>query len=135
MAHRSRRRRDTSAIANDPLLPFLSPVSPSPLLSPLVSPVVLNEIEDRRQFHPLQVHRPPLTVDARPARLSRSFRASRFLRPDHLVADVLSFCSPQWVLRCIRRKVRKEMMHVIKHAGSGGGRKPKRDWFSKVSCK
>lgn len=85
------------------------------------------EVEDRRRFHP-----------------SRKFRsAASFSRPHHVLkvkssralSARVAFSAPKKVLVCVRRKRRKEVLHAKRVAGRGGLRRPRRSWFSDVSCR
>lgn len=47
-----------------------------------------------------------------------------------------TFANPRFVVRCIRRKVRKEVLHALKKTGKGAGprRRPRFTEASKVKC-
>lgn len=103
------------------------------LLRRFVPPRFVTAVEDRRTYHPLGVFRPAATLGDLRARtvVPRAARkASRFVVPSGL-----RFMVPERVAICARRKVRKEVMHALGRAGSGGMRKPRRKWFSAISCK
>jgi len=93
--------------------------------------VALRTIQDRRTWFP-SLFRPAASLGRRadtklivsPIRPTRS--VSRL--PDKVAFDV-----PSRVLICVRRKVRKEVIHAIGKGGSGN-RKPRRNDFSDVSC-
>lgn len=97
----------------------------------------LREIEDRRTWHPQG-----------PQRAARSFN-----RPLHRLAlpntsnayeDLFSpfkmarvaFDTPRNVLVCVRRKIRREVMHALGFAGSGSGSQKPRKYseYSHISC-
>lgn len=121
MARRSRQReRDVTTIANDPFhqanlqlyLNTLPRVDPRPL-------------EDRRQYHPLG--------RARPAEATR--RQARRLVTRGAKFERIGFFTPSKVAICVRRKIRREVLHALKIAGGRGHfRKRRRSFYSSVRC-
>lgn len=112
---------------------------PSPSLAvrlPRPLRVSLSQVEDRRAFHPLSSWRPARLLSGHPAPPvvpksappGRSFRG-RF--PFH----GLRFAVPERVVICVRRHERREVMFAKKRAGKRGQRKPRRNWYSAISCK
>lgn len=96
-------------------------------LSPLPS---LISYEDRRTWHP----------DG-PLRSVFAFRRSarRILdraNPMWHARSALHFADPTRVVLCLRRKVRKEVMHALRKTGKRGrGQKPpKRNFYSAIGC-
>lgn len=130
MAKRSSRsfktRRDASVIASDPRELLAS-------LSPLRSGRGLSVLEDRRLFHPgvrpLRTSRQVARVVMRPP-LNRSKSRSHILRGP----EVHAFQIPRSTLVCVRRSIRKEVLHAKKRVGSGN-RRPRRTGISRISCK
>lgn len=122
MARRRRdkksKTRDVRTITNDTLrsLPNRSPL-----------PFDLSVIEDLRQFHP----RPDL-VSPRPL---LTFPKPRVVaRQAYKKPTVLGFDVPANVLVCVRRKMRKEVLHAFNKAGKGGQKRPRRNRFSDLRC-
>lgn len=146
MARRSRsgrRERDDTHIANQQFTRLLSPTR-SVFSEPL--------IEDRRAYHPEDFNRPPLTFDHVPApirRVPQAVRAQSVVvrgpggrplkarsRPVRFyVKDVAAFVQPRRTVVCVKRKMRKEVLHALKIAGGRGiKRSRRRSWLSNVRC-
>jgi len=104
---------------------------------PLLTSPQLTLLEDRRRFYP-DDFRPPAAIyksATQPvARLSYSKRpgVKYSFRPKQTKA-VIAFKAPEAVAVCVRRKVRKEIMHAMGKAG-GKVRKPKHNSLSKYRC-
>lgn len=84
--------------------------------------------EDRRIYHPAR---------ARPVRTKRrvaSIRASRLTSLYSPPINKIEFTQPKQVLICVRRQRRREILHALGKAGQKGQRKPKRNFWSEVSC-
>lgn len=137
MSRKSRRRRDTSAIANR-RLPPLSNLTRG--LSPLLA------IEDRRTWHPEGAQRPArsfnqsqhrLLVPAVPTRRpqSRPGRVGSGYPKLRSPSPVVAFGAPEKVLVCVRRKQREEVLHAKRKTGKSGQKRPRRSWYSRISCK
>lgn len=151
MSKKSRRRRgrDTSDIANQRLLPDYSTTNVQRSVSRSITrsvikaqgPEGLRLIEDRRTFYP-EPHRPArslrraadatVTVRSVPSKAPTKVRprADLFFAP-----EAFAFKSPRHVLICIRRKMRREVLHALRKAGKGGMRHPRRNAWSDVHCK
>jgi hypothetical protein len=100
-------------------------------LRPLASIVVtlppnLTELEDRRTYRPDRSVRAPAAVQRKDTRLNT------FPSPARLAA--YGFQNPHNVALCVRRKVRKEVIHAIRVAGKTGLKRPKRNFWSNVKC-
>lgn len=114
-----------------PSLPINTPLSGRPL----------SEVEDNRLWRP--------DVDPT-ARSSRRWNARTKINPrrqtigrssNRLLRDIqnLTFRAPKFVLRCVRRKIRDEVLHALGKTGKGSGRKLrnrkyKRNSHSGVHC-
>lgn len=150
MARRSGHRRtsrDGSHIANVEL-------RRSPLVEPSRYRFLdnLELMEDRRLFDPDPFSVPRSTfgrttvVDrnvnlGRPVR-SRSLgtvmlspRVKAVMVPKVLKSDRQAFKAPARVVVCVRRQQRKEVMFAKKKAGRGGQRRPRFNWWSRVTCR
>lgn len=89
----------------------------------------LREVEDRREYHPLETQRAPRTVHHRDARRLVAVPSLHF-------SPFNKFNVPEQVIRCIRRKIRREVMHALKLRGKGSGKRHrKRDEWSDVHCR
>lgn len=104
----------------------------------LVRPLstVLRELEDRRTFHPDGGLRVPVAFRRSSAKLVAS-RVQKWpvVRTWNDIPVGVSFSVPFDVLRCVRRKVRKEVIHALRLTGKGAGAKRRRrDDFSNVRC-
>lgn len=136
---RGRRRREV----NTPT-PSLTFRLPSVIRSPLsvVTPTVLQEIEDRRTYHPLGRSRPARFSTGGPSHVTVKDRPrnGRFRYSDPFGSSgtkaFVAFTRPSAVAICVRRKTRKEVLFAKRKAGRGGSqRRHRRNWFSKVSCR
>lgn len=98
------------------------------------TPVNLSLFQDLRSFHPAGPSRPLFTFRPNAARVvakapapSRSGRM-RFSHPG------LSFAAPDSVLVCVRRSRRKEVLFAKNKAGKRGQKRPRRNYWSSISC-
>lgn len=125
MARRgSRTRSGTTVQRYDPPLP-----PPRLRLSPL--PLY----EDRRFFHPLRDLAPPATFSRRDQR--RLVEKSPLTSPkyqDPFPSLKLGFAVPAKVVKCVRRKQRRESIFATKKTGAGARSRRKRDIWSNVRC-
>lgn len=134
---RSGRRRGTNDTANTNVLPPAFSIRQLSLFP-------LTEIEDRRRHDPDGYYRPakdlmgriaPLSVSAdrrKPSKYQYSLKKSY---PSLFEPTFQTFKYPRKVLICMRRKARKEVLHAFKKTGRRGQRKPRRNWYSSISCR
>lgn len=141
---KSRAQRDHFTIARTPLLvPMPSP--PSSKVSPKKRAVLASE--DRRTFHPEKLNRPVLNVHGRPAAQVLADRPRSLKKPSarqqafrwgkdvaSQTKAVLTFAQPSKVAVCVRRGVRREVLHALKRTGKGAGSSRRRSWTSKIGC-
>lgn len=117
---------DRYSTFSDPLATLtLSVVRPSfPVFRSIVKAT-----EDRRFYHPMGDFRPAGAL-TKPSRriIPQASTGGKTISPR------LSFATPELVARCVRRKERREVLFAKGKSG-GGHRKPRRDWFSDISCK
>lgn len=142
MSRKRRRREVSTPISSLTLsLPSAARSSRSTLtLSPSRS--ILQQIEDRRDYHPLNDARPARFMTGGSSHLTvkdRSYGRQVYRDPfsgRSGTKAVVAFRSPDATVLCVRRKVRKEVLHAKRKAGRGGPqRRHRRNWFSKVSCR
>lgn len=118
--------------------------------------------DDRRRYHPERAERPALTVSGNKAKIGltkwtyrtspptpsngRTFQylgGSKKRELDRVriraKADArkqtkqsISFVAPSKVLVCIRRKMRREVLHALRRFGGSGSRR--RSWRSEIRC-
>lgn len=158
LVDRARRGERASVVTpNDELLrPSLAPDS----LSMRARRLML-EAEDRRQFHPEAQLRPAKLLDGRPSRglrvapavikkkpvytkalvekIGRKAQRARSLRMLEDVPSRVMFESPLDTLICVRRRMRREVLHALQLTGKGSGmrqrfREKNRNWYSDVEC-
>lgn len=91
----------------------------------------LRDIEDRRLWHP-DPFRPAATFTAALPRLDVP-KSSK--KKGVVVPRSVGFVEPHRVLVCVRRTVRKQVMHAMGKAGKRGQKKPRRNAYSEISCK
>jgi len=143
MARRGRRsdRDDAHAISNDPLARELRSPLIKKILEPVTRPSIL-AIEDRRLFSP-ELARPARALPRAAARLTvhdpNVNRTNKKIRTNklHVPSDV-RFSDPTRVAICVRRHQRREVLHALRYAGSGAGRRklkrPRWSEFSDIKC-
>jgi len=119
--------RDVSNHIASGTLPRIS-IRPLRPLGPIVPtlPQILTELEDRRFYRPDRSVRGPASVQRKDTRLVT------LPSPSKLAA--YGFANPSRVAMCVRRKVRKEVIHAIRVAGKRGLKRPKRNFWSNVKC-
>lgn len=106
---------------------------------------LLQEVEDGRTYFPSPVTPSPRTYRGKPARITiQPGRArARARKPSSPLGALqanfgraqLQFAAPDAVLVCVRRKRRKQVLHAKRIAGRSGLRKPRRNFWSSVSCR
>jgi len=138
MARSKSGKRDTNAVASDPLLGLTAPLRPSPVIPSYQLAYELQsltEVEDRRTWHPAEDLRPLLAPTGRRAQQVLRDPMSRLRRFGAQTKAIPVFSHPnplRTAIVCARRKARKEVFHALglKRRGSGGGRKKR----SNVKC-
>lgn len=148
-SNRQSRRRD---INNYPIasgtLPFglVSPLSSS-IFSSRPAMSLLSEFEDRREWHPEGFARPARLFSRPRHRLSLVDQPRRSRTPlnrdpfSHLrsfnsqTKARIAFREPDRVLVCVRRNIRKEVLHAFRKTGRVGQRRPRRSFYSSISCR
>lgn len=98
----------------------------------------LTVYEDRRLWNPVK----PSPARAFSRRVARIVEHNRNVnipsRSSHrslpLPATRFAFSVPRDVIVCVRRKVRKEVIHASGRAGRRGQRRPRRNEYSDVRC-
>ena len=139
---RMERQRGIFIAANRPRLS----VSPARIfVAPRVR-TLLQELEDRREWHPEGASRPARGLASPRHRLRWVARASErgtsggvsrgFLDVSMSSVPIgVGFVAPKQVAICIRRKQRREVIHALGKAGRGvRRRKPTRNFYSEVIC-
>jgi len=123
------RQRDFSNPNNqslDSLLTFK--LRPAPVLIPVPSPPTRSavlSVGDRRQWQPDRSTRPPHSL--RPG-------ASRVMADAYKRLHTLKFADPRFVGICVRRKIRREVLHALKRTKKGSGGAKRRNFWSDISC-
>lgn len=131
MSRRNRRVRDAPAIASSLHSTWSEPVGDW-----------LRQVEDWRAFSPAplggQPYTPARTLWGPPARFVVG-RATTPLAPlkKRFLTPVIAFQAPIRTIVCVRRRIRREVMHALRHAGRRGrsGSKPRRTAYSGISCR
>lgn len=130
----NRKRRDNPYIANNTL-----PLSKSPTF--LKTPSFFSLFEDRRQFHPSGFQRPARSFN-RPNHTLVVPKPSKInsgpSRPAKLINNLtasIGFENSKSVLVCVRRNIRKEVLHALRKTGRVGQKKPRRSFFSSIKCR
>lgn len=126
MAKRMRsEKRDNNTIPNRPTR------LRSPTFVVRLRPIPLSLVEDRRHFYPEPALRPALSFGRKANRVVvlRKPRSRPFRFP-----DVFGFRVPNLVAMCLRRKVRREVMHALDLTRKGAGGAKRRNEWSDVKC-
>lgn len=97
------------------------------------------EAEDRRHWRPDDGLAPARTFTGRPAGIKasapRAHRGRGFFPRLEYPSFGVSFSAPWKVLVCVRRKVRREVLHALRFVGKGtGGGRHRRNQWSGVRC-
>lgn len=83
--------------------------------------------QDARAYTPIKTFRPARQVTGRIANTTidkkRPLNKARF-----------SFDNPLTVTVCVRRRVRKEVLHALNHSGKSGQKKPRKNFNSNIRC-
>lgn len=89
------------------------------------------EVEDRRQHYPAGRQNRPAASSRRHLVKTKPTKLSAFAQK-----AIQAFNYPNSVMICVRRKIRKEVMHALGKSGKGSRfqRKPKYNRHSKVRC-
>lgn len=92
----------------------------------------LQQVEDRRRWHPLRALAPAQTLNSRASR--RLVEKPRITR-DPFPSLRLGFAVPSKVAACVRRKSRREVLFAIKGTGAGARQKRRRrNQLSNLQC-
>lgn len=140
---RSKRGRVLSTNANRRL-----PLSLSPTRSSLIPPhSFLRDLEDRRTWNPEGFKAPARSLTSSRHRLKlvdknvnvqNQKNRDRFANlrkfPSQTKA-IVAFEAPRSLAVCVRRSMRREVLHALKKAGKTGQKRPKRNWMSAISCR
>lgn len=96
---------------------------------------VLTRYQDFRKFFPRRIDNVSRNIDTTRSRIAlasvRTFSPHKY-KP--VRSSVFSFSSPSRVIICIRRKIRKEVLHALKKSGKSGQRNPRRTAYSNIRC-
>lgn len=120
----TRAPRDASVIAS----PFPDFLRLRPLSTHPRSGHTLTEIEDRRTFNP---GRSPSRT---PRQIARVLMALPKVQGKRSSREVYSFKLPKQTAVCVRREIRKQVIHAKGAAGTKV-RRPRRNALSRISCR
>lgn len=88
------------------------------------------DLPDGRLSHP-----DPFRAPQAPRRSQARIKAyTKKVRSSYQAPAFYGFASPARVYRCVRRKIRTEVMHAKGYAGKRGQKRPVRNEFSDVRC-
>jgi len=133
MARRSARNRDTIAITSDPLSSLVPRPRPYQRWHRELGEVVTVTPwqwaveQDLRRWDPEGINAPVRTRSGERARFVELYRPST--QVGHF-----GFRRPPNIMECIRRKIRREVLHALRLKKSGRGGSKKRDWRSDIKC-
>lgn len=95
---------------------------------------------DRRRFRPDASTAPPGAVNRASTRLNIDTlgkRARNSKQGFYSVGETLAYAIPSQVAICVRRKVRREVLHALhpfRKSGKGSGQPRKRNFWSRIHC-
>ena len=112
--------------------PLVLPPSPRKVLIRPSKPGLLGLIQDNRTWHPAGSFRPAVSIGGRSALRHVVKSKPNALRND--ISARIGYAVPDKVVKCIRRKQRKEVLHAKGVAGSRVSRRRRRDRWSDVDC-
>lgn len=110
-------------------------------LNPPIRPIRfdLRLIEDRRRFHPERDLRPALSISRLARRLVERLPRPKRMAPGNPRSNLRShfaFHTPSKVVKCVRRKERREVIFAERKSGKGSrALRRRRDYWSDVSCR
>ena len=135
-------RRDTSRITNR-RLPDFNQYDLIDFINSYRPGDSLREVEDRREYHPEGFDRPArsvsrsrhrLVVAPSPIAVSPAFSSPQSVGSPVSVPNGVAFADSDRVLTCVRRSVRKQVLHALGKAGKRGQKKPRRSAYSDIQC-
>lgn len=112
--------RDISTITNMPMLRSVKKFDYTPIM-------------DRRIYHPEGIYSPVYTKFAQPTKI-KEVRTRVYTRPTVSFRHDFGFANVSQVITCVRRKIRKQVLHAFKKTGKSGQRTPRYNYLSKVRC-
>lgn len=105
-----------------------------------ISKTNLRVYEDRRLWHPERL--PDAKSFSQTRHRLRMPRVSNKVFSPTLTPKLITFptsriafSSPRRILICVRRGIRKQVLHALKKTGKRGQRRPRFNAFSRISCK
>lgn len=98
--------------------------------APRLSPTILPEIEDRRTWNPTKKIARPASIRKDQARVTLKSPRAKHLQ----TKTPIGFAVPEKVALCVRRNIRKEVLHAKKIAGKSGLKRPRRNYWSSIKC-
>lgn len=78
---------------------------------------------DRRMYTPDNKPKPPGSYTRGAIRIRAGYHPRS-----------LNFLTPRLIGLCVKRRIRKEVIHALKKAGKGGQKKRKLNFWSKIGC-
>lgn len=148
-SNKTRVQRDASDIATRRRVLGTPAISFTPVVTPADRTVRTPPVQDdRRTFHPLGAHRPPVTVSGAKAQLTLKNRprqvrkaiptATGFIRQAKRIASqtkaAVAFVGGAHVAVCIRRKTRRQVLAALRKFRAGAGSKRRHTPFSRIGC-
>lgn len=125
-----KRRRSSHRIRRDAIARRYSSAVPRSAAFSSVRPLPLM-LEDRRLYHPDPL--PIAQASIRSASRLVAKQNPRFKQPSQTKA-IIAFAEPSKVSVCVRRGIRKQVIHALGVAG-GKVRRGRRSAYSDISCK
>jgi hypothetical protein len=102
----------------------------------------LTQYEDRRLWHPEGDYAPARSFSKTRHRLevfprisySSGLSINKVQNLSRTTAHAIGFSAPNKVLICVRRNIRKEVLHALNKTGKGGQNPPRRNSYSNIYC-
>lgn len=118
--------REVSTPSLDILLrptPYQKQIKQLQLYNSFMKSAELSATPDRRAFRPDKTINPPASIRRGATRIRTGYHPRS-----------LNFHTPNLIALCVRRKVRKEVLHALRKAGKGGQKKRKLNFWSRIGC-
>jgi len=122
-------RDDISPSLAELLAPLDDPVRPIRPVTLIPPTSLFHEVEDGRRWSPYGVDRSSVSFSGAEAERRKVVGPARG-NPAHAIG----FNNPETVVRCARRKARREVIFAKRHRHKGAGSRRRRNFWSNVQC-
>lgn len=89
-------------------------------------------LPDERRFNPTRAYSGPASTTRSAKRIMATART--YTSPIHFIRSGLQFADPTRVATCVRRNIRKQVLHALGRQNKGRGGSRRRNAYSKIKC-